>query len=220
MKIGIYVFYWKLSGLVYGMKKFSPFFPPYEYEAFSSINSWKTFLFALNCFGASANSNWSIESASELCVLFHWSVCPSFANTTLGYHNFKNYILKSDHLSFPALLFFIKIPFYILGVLHFYVNIHFCRRPSGISVVIVLNLLVSFGRINILTTLNLPVHSEVTQSCPTLCDPVDCSQPGSSIHGIFQARVLEWVAISFSRGSSRPRDQTQVCHIVGRRFTS
>ena len=43
---------------------------------------------------------------------------------------------------------------------------------------------------------------EVTQSCPTLCDPMDCSLPGSSVHGIFQARVLEWVAISFSRGSS------------------
>ena len=40
--------------------------------------------------------------------------------------------------------------------------------------------------------------SEVAQSCPTLCDPMDCSLPGSSIHGIFQARVLEWVAISFS----------------------
>ena len=45
-------------------------------------------------------------------------------------------------------------------------------------------------------------ESEVTQSCPLLCDPMDCSLPGSSIHGIFQARVLEWVAISFSRGSS------------------
>ena len=48
--------------------------------------------------------------------------------------------------------------------------------------------------------------SEVTQSCPTLCDPMDCSLPDSSIHGIFQARILEWVAISFSRGSSLPRD--------------
>ena len=44
-------------------------------------------------------------------------------------------------------------------------------------------------------------ESEVTQSCPTLCNPMDCSLPGSSIHGIFQARVLEWVAISFSRYS-------------------
>ena len=48
-------------------------------------------------------------------------------------------------------------------------------------------------------------ESEVAQSCPTLCDPVDCSLPGSSVHGIFQARVLEWVDISFSRGSSQPR---------------
>ena len=60
---------------------------------------------------------------------------------------------------------------------------------------------------------------EVAQSCPTLCDPVDCSLPRSSIHGIFQARVLEWVAISFSRGSSWPRDWTRVSHIVGRRLT-
>ena len=49
-------------------------------------------------------------------------------------------------------------------------------------------------------------ESEVSQSCPTLCDPMDCSLPGSSIHGIFQARVLEWVAVSFSRRSSQPRD--------------
>ena len=45
--------------------------------------------------------------------------------------------------------------------------------------------------------------SEVAQSCPTFCNPMDCSLPGPSIHGIHQARVLEWVAISFSRGSSR-----------------
>ena len=46
--------------------------------------------------------------------------------------------------------------------------------------------------------------SSVAQSCPTLCDPMDCSLPGSSIHGIFQARILEWVAIPFSRKSSNP----------------
>ena len=61
--------------------------------------------------------------------------------------------------------------------------------------------------------------SEVTQSCPTLCDPMDCSLPGSSVHGILQARMLEWVAISFSRRSSQPRDRTWVSCIVGRRFT-
>ena len=61
--------------------------------------------------------------------------------------------------------------------------------------------------------------SEVTQSCPTLCNPMDCSLPGSSLHGIFQTRILEWVAISFSRGSSQPRDWTQVSHTVGKHFT-
>ena len=59
---------------------------------------------------------------------------------------------------------------------------------------------------------------EVTQLCPHLCDPMDCSLPGSSVHGILQARTLEWVAISFSRGSSWPRDQTQVSRIGGRCF--
>ena len=63
-------------------------------------------------------------------------------------------------------------------------------------------------------------ESEVAQSCPTLCSPMDCSLPGSSIHGIFQARVLQLVAISFSRRSSRPRDWTPVSRIVGRRLPS
>ena len=62
-------------------------------------------------------------------------------------------------------------------------------------------------------------ESEVAQSCPTLCDPMDCSPPNSSVHGVFQARTLEWVAISFSRGSSRPRDWTRVSRIAGRHFT-
>ena len=60
---------------------------------------------------------------------------------------------------------------------------------------------------------------EVAQSCLTLGDSMDCGLPGFSIHGIFQARILDWVAISFSRGSSRPRDWTQVSHIAGRCFT-
>ena len=55
-------------------------------------------------------------------------------------------------------------------------------------------------------------------SCSTLCDPIDCSPPGSSVCGILQARILEWVAISFSRGSSQPRDRTWVCCIAGRCF--
>ena len=57
------------------------------------------------------------------------------------------------------------------------------------------------------------------QSCPALCDPVDCNPSGSLSTGILQARILEWVAIPFSRGSSQPRDQTQVSCIADRFFT-
>jgi len=62
-------------------------------------------------------------------------------------------------------------------------------------------------------------ESDVAQSCWTLCDPMDCSLPGSSVHGTFQARVLEWGAISFSRGSFQPRDRTLVSCTAGRFFT-
>ena len=54
----------------------------------------------------------------------------------------------------------------------------------------------------------------ITQSCLTLCSPVDCSPPGSSVHGIFQARILKWVAISFSRGSYPLRNQTCISCIA------
>ena len=69
---------------------------------------------------------------------------------------------------------------------------------------------------------NHPTTSEVcsaAQSCPTLCDSVDCSPPGPSVHGILQARILEWAAMPSSRGSSPPREQTQVSSIAGGFFT-
>ena len=59
----------------------------------------------------------------------------------------------------------------------------------------------------------------VTQLYPTLSDLTDCNLPGSSVHGILQARILEWAAIPFSRESSPPRDQTQISCIAGRFFT-
>ena len=59
----------------------------------------------------------------------------------------------------------------------------------------------------------------VTQSCPILCDPMDCSLQGPSVHWILQARIREWIAIPFSRWSSRPRVQTLVSCIAGRFFT-
>ena len=59
------------------------------------------------------------------------------------------------------------------------------------------------------------VKVKVAQSCPALCDPMDYT-----VHGIFQARILEWVDLPFSKGSSQPRDRTQVSHIAVRFFTS
>ena len=59
----------------------------------------------------------------------------------------------------------------------------------------------------------------ITQLCPALCNPMDYSRPGSSVHGILQSRTLEWVAIPFSRGSSQSRDRTWVLCIAGRFFT-
>ena len=59
----------------------------------------------------------------------------------------------------------------------------------------------------------------VTQLCLTLCNLMDSSLPGSSVHEILQARILEWVAVSFSRGSSQPKDQTQASGIARRFFT-
>ena len=60
-----------------------------------------------------------------------------------------------------------------------------------------------------------PVKVQVAQSCPALCDPTDYT-----VHGVLQAGTLQWVAVPFSRGSSQPRDRTQVSHIAGRFFTS
>ena len=58
----------------------------------------------------------------------------------------------------------------------------------------------------------------ITQACPTLCDPLDCNPPGSSVHGILQARILKWVAFPFSRGSSQPRYWIWVSCVTGRFF--
>jgi len=70
-----------------------------------------------------------------------------------------------------------------------------------------------------ITLISLTKKVFVTQSCPTLCNPMDCSCSGCSVQRILRTRILEWVVIPFSRGSSQPRDRTQVSHIVGWFFT-
>ena len=81
---------------------------------------------------------------------------------------------------------------------------------------------ISLNRVASTIPLSFPLRecmpAKSLQSCPTLCDPVDCSPPGSSVHGILQARILEWVAMPSSGGSSPPRDRTQVSYVscIGR----
>ena len=86
------------------------------------------------------------------------------------------------------------------------------KRESGPEVLPLLGLNV--------VTWGFFMSAKSLQSCLTLRDPMDCSPPGSSVHGILQARILEWTAIPFSRGSSRPRDRTHVSYIscTGRQF--
>ena len=73
--------------------------------------------------------------------------------------------------------------------------------------------------INVSFGVSYMLSPKLLQSHLTLCNPVDCSPPGFSVHGILQARVLEWVAMPSSRGSSQPKDWTQVSHIADGFFT-
>ena len=68
------------------------------------------------------------------------------------------------------------------------------------------------------SSVRMCVPSKLLQSCPTLCNPMDCGPPGNSVRGILQEKLLEWVAISYSRGSSQPRDQIHVSYVscIGR----
>ena len=102
---------------------------------------------------------------------------------------------------------------------HLWLLLYFCIQQVTESV----NSPYSFFYPPLLFLLPTPCHSyfenESQVANPTLCDPMDCSLQRFSVHGIFQARILEWSAISFSRGSSQPRDRTWVSRIVGRCFT-
>ena len=104
------------------------------------------------------------------------------------------------------------------------IGLDYSRTPSLLPILLCFLLYIFSCRSS---SLIFPINScgvllfLVPQSCPTLCNLMNCSPPGSSVHGIFQVRILEWVAISFSRGSSQARDQTSiscVSCIAGRFF--
>ena len=97
-------------------------------------------------------------------------------------------------------------------------NIFLCLKFKSTDHHIICSILFFFklGAICIYSFLSLYYvwcSSVSAQSCPALCDTTDCNPPGSSVHGIFQGRILEWVATSYSRGSSWPKNRTQVSFI-------
>ena len=118
---------------------------------------------------------------------------------------------------------------YMYIYIHIYIYIRLKKWGKVVSKVIFHKFYIASKFVSILIMLvailklkNLKLYlllCAVAQSCPTRCNPMDCSLPGSSFHGIFQAIVLDWVAISFFRGSSQPRDRTWVSRIVDRCFT-
>ena len=127
-------------------------------------------------------------------------------------------------MSLNFFIYFLSTPSLFFRLSNFYSFVSdFANCPPILSIL----LLISFAKIFILVVLfssGLSFHycffysfawanvcAQLLQSCPTLCDPVDCSLPGSSVHGILQARRLEWVAMPSSRGSSPSGYQTHIC---------
>ena len=125
---------------------------------------------------------------------FNWSVRPLWFNVIIGMIG----------LYPPSCLFFLSHLFLVKWLNYIYLfTIYLYMSCLFLPLFFLLSLL-SFGYIVVMCV------GSVTQSCPTLCNSMDCSLLASSVYGIFQARKLEWVAISFSRGSSWPRDPTCV----------
>jgi len=129
---------------------------------------------------------------------------------------------QSTNSFFSYLLSVIVIPPFFVSLTIFMSNISTCFSFFFFFFILPISshIFTSNIFVHFLETISYCVKVKVTQLCLTLCDPMDCSPPGSSIHGILQARILEWVAIPFSRGSSQPRNQTWVSCIAGRFFTS
>ena len=164
----------------------------------------------------------SVLCTHQRCFIFKDLVCKSrilIVSFWLFLQSIHSIPLSSCLLIFqhPALLYlflsFLPVSFYSLCMISFNNLLQFRgTQMAVIHDILNNNALILFSDSFIL------LFCEVAQSCPTLCDPMDRSLPGFSVRGILQARILEWVTISFSRGSSRPRDQTRISCSGGRRF--
>ena len=114
----------------------------------------------------------------------------------------------SSKMSFYSFfIFYLRFPVKIVSSLSLLFLVSSIRKPSGLP------------KCEVIITKNFHACAKSLQTCPILCDPMDCSLPGSSVQGILQARILEWVDISSSRRSSQPRDWTHISYVscIGKR---
>ena len=111
------------------------------------------------------------------------------------------------------LIYFTKLNLYLLIIFHYRTLPHFSSLTPNHNFVLLIS-----GSIFVLSYIHICSCYFVAKSYLTLCNLMDCSSSDSSVHGISQARILEWVVISFSRGSSQLRDQTQISCLAGRFF--
>ena len=138
-----------------------------------------------------------------------WS-CPAFLSYAFEHAvaAWWALLLHVLHMFTSPSMLMLYISYYISAIIELIVSYRLKNRehPIHISVFSEFWLLNMGNRYKII----LFKKVSVAQLCPTLCNPMDCSPPGSSVHGILQARILEWVAMPSSRGSSQPRDGTHV----------
>ena len=139
-----------------------------------------------------------------------------FMNSMLIFHSFTSYFpawsvsYKRDTLKCPSWLWI--CPF-LLEALSIFVLCNLRHFKIFWVEYISLGLVLFPSEIFLLLLCGMHMCAKSLQLCLTLCDPIDCSPPGSSVHGILQLRILEWAAIPFSRGVSWPRDQTHISFV-------
>ena len=141
------------------------------------------------------------KSSAIICFLFHFS-CGSIQYIVSFYGVHSSHCFPySFHSLFVPLIGYFQLIFLLTYWFFFFFFLFLGQVCCWISV------------LNSSVYSLYCVHAKSPPSCVILCDPMDCSPPGSSVHGIHQARILEWVAMYSSRGSSRPRDRTWVSYI-------
>ena len=170
--------------------------------------------------GGIQSVGWKESDTTEETVCMH-AYTHTHTHTHTLLYGFSHFLIHPS-LELSSLFYSFKVH-WIPTLSHVVYTLFNIRKPRNLDapipeVSIPSNFVIITFLIFMSSTIHMCMCVLVAQSCSTHCDPMDCSPLGSSVHGILQARILEWVAISFSRGSSQPRGQTQVSRIAGRCF--